>query len=102
MRFIDAWVTACFFDGRQDVFGTNVSHQIVAGKRAAAEAGERAVKAAAAGLIRCENFCFGEFRPAVEMRAELDSGDRLAGTFEDIGNYFWCGVASGVGERNGF
>src|SRR6267142_3425164 len=36
------------------------------------------------------------------MRAEFDSSDGLAGTFENIGNYFWCGVARGVRQRNGF
>ena len=55
----------------------DVADQIVSGKGAAAESGERAIEAAASGFVRGEDFCFGVFGAAVQMHAELDSGDAI-------------------------
>src|ERR1051326_7441743 len=101
-RFVDAGVAARFFDGCENVFGTNVADEVVAGKGAAAKASERAVEAAAARIIRRENFGLGVFGPAVEMCAEFDARNGLRGFFKNFTNDFWSSVACGIGERNSF
>src|SRR5216683_3303353 len=102
MRIIDAGFASGLFYRGENVFGADVADKIVSGEGAAAEAGKRAIEAPTSGLVGGENFGFGCFRVAVEMRAEFDSCDVLVRTLENIGNNFWSGVASSVGERNGF
>src|SRR5580692_716158 len=58
---IDPRIGPGFFQRGQDVFGRDVADEIVSGKGAAAEPGQSAVEAAAAGLVGREDFCFGVF-----------------------------------------
>src|SRR5450432_1363820 len=48
---LDARIGAGFFQRRENLFGGDVADEIVAGERAAAQASERAVEAAAPGLV---------------------------------------------------
>ena len=100
-RFVDAGVAAGFLDGGENIFGANVADQIVAGERAAAEAGECAIEAAAAGVVGGEDFGLGVFRAAVQVSAEFDSCDVLVRAFKNVADDFWSGIARSVGERNG-
>src|ERR1039457_7536145 len=58
---------------RKDSFGRNVSHQIIACKRAAAKAGERTIETPATRFVRREYFFGGALWPAVQMHADLDA-----------------------------
>src|SRR5258708_21768881 len=86
----------------ENVFGEDVADQLVSGEGAAAESSERAIEAAASGLVRRVNFCFGVFAAAVQMRAEFDTGYVFLGALKNGGDNFWSGVACGVGQGNGF
>jgi hypothetical protein len=87
-RFVDARYAAGFTYGGQNILGAHVADQIVSGKRAPAKSGERAIEAAAAGVVGGENFCLSVFRPAVQMSAQFDSGDVFVGTFENVADDF--------------
>src|SRR4029434_7650210 len=69
---LDAGVAARFFNGTENVFGANVADECVTREGAAAEAGEGAVEAAAARMVRGEDFGFGIFRAAVQMHSQFD------------------------------
>ena len=75
--------------------------QFVAGERAAAQAGERAIEATASGLVGGENFFGGAVGAAVQVHADLDSGDAIlhgAVKLRDVVGR--CG-ADGIRKRNG-
>src|SRR6266567_7967488 len=102
MRIVDAGFASGLFYRSENVFGADVADKIVSGEGAAAESGECAIETAASGPIGGENFCFGVFRAAVQMRAEFDTGYVFVGAFKNVGDNFWSGVACGVGQGNGF
>src|SRR5258708_8906279 len=102
MRIIDGGFASGLFYCCENVFGADVADQIVSGERAAAQSSERAIEAAATGLVRRVNFCFGVFAAAVQMRAEFDTGYVFLGALKNGGDNFWSGVACGVGQGNGF
>ena len=69
----DSRISANLFQRRQNLFGGDIAHQIIPGKRAAPKAGERAVESAATRFVGRHNFFLGTLRPAVEVHTEFDS-----------------------------
>ena len=62
---------------REDRFRGDVADQFVAGKRAAAQPGERGIESAAAGIVGGHHFFRERFGPAVQMDAQFDAGDAI-------------------------
>src|ERR1700683_731826 len=61
----------------EDGFGGDITDQVVASERTAAEACERAVEAAAAGLVGGEYFRGCTVRAAVQVHADFDPADAV-------------------------
>ena len=66
---VDGRSGAGFGEGEENGFGGDIADEIVAGERAAAQAGEGGIKTAAARLIGGEDFFFGVVWPGVQMDA---------------------------------
>src|SRR5579859_5021410 len=72
----------------EDVFGGDVADKLIAREGTAAEAGERAIEATAACIVRGENLVGGAHRSGVEVNANFHAGYVIARAAENFGYGF--------------
>src|SRR5262249_50242519 len=72
----------------EHVFARDIAYEFVSRERAVAESGKRAIEAAAAGVVRSEDFVGRAHGGAVEVYADFHSGDVRAGSAKDFRDGF--------------